>query len=145
MKLQFKSIVLTIVLVALLVLTTASSTQPKVKTCSNATLQGAYGSNQTGTLNGLPFAQVNRVVSDGNGNVTGSGTAVVNGVVSFPTFTATYTVNSDCTGSLTSVTPPGLTQNFVIERDGSEVLFIVTAHPAGPATISGNAINLDVK
>ena len=74
----------------------------KANTCSNATLSGTYASNQTGTLNGLPVAQVNRVVSDGSGNITGSGTLVVNGVVSYPIFTATYTVNADCTGTFTT-------------------------------------------
>jgi hypothetical protein len=143
MKFNIKSIAVTIVLLAILMLATAFSSLSAPAPCKNATLNGTYGSSQTGTLNGLPFAQVNRVVSDGNGNLTGSGTSVVNGVVSFPSFTATYIVNSDCTGSLTSVSPPGLTQNLVIERDGSEVFFIVTAHPAGPATISGNALNLD--
>lgn len=106
--------------------------------CSPATLQGAYMSEQRGTLIGLPYTQVNRIVSDGLGSVTGSGTAVLDGVVSFPVITATYTINSDCTGTLTSV-PAGLSQNFVIKDNGSQIFFIVTAHPAGPATISGEA------
>lgn len=143
MKINLKSLTVVGILLAMLLLATAFSTSSADARCGTATLKGTYGSSQTGTLNGLPFAQVNRVVSDGHGNLTGSGTAVVNGVVSFPSFTATYTVNSDCTGTLTSVSPPGLTQNLVIEAGGSEVFFIVTAHPAGPATISGNALNLE--
>ena len=107
--------------------------------CSAATLKGAYMSLvQAGILNGLPITQVNRLVSDGIGGATGSGTAVVNGVVSFPMITATYTINADCTGSLTSV-PAGSSQNFVITQNGSQVFFIYTAHPAGTATISGEA------
>jgi hypothetical protein len=112
--------------------------------CSAATLNGTYMSEQRGTLIGLPYTQVNRIVSDGNGSLTGSGTAVLDGVVSFPVITATYTLNSDCTGTLTSV-PAGLSQNFVIKVDGSQVFFIVTAHPAGPATISGEAVRLTKK
>ena len=113
--------------------------------CSASTLKGAYMSEQSGTLNGLPLVQVNRIVSDGMGGITGNGTIVVNGVVTvIPLITATYTVNSDCTGTLTSV-PAGLSQNFVIKDDGSQVFFIVTAHPAGVATISGEAVRLSKK
>ena len=112
--------------------------------CSVSTLNGAYMSEQSGTLNGLPLVQVNRIVADGQGGFTGSGTVVVNGVVSTVAITATYTVNSDCTGTLTSV-PAGLSQNFVVKDDGSTVFFIVTAHPAGVATISGEAVRLSKK
>ena len=113
--------------------------------CSVSTLNGAYMSEQSGTLNGLPLVQVNRIVADGQGGFTGSGTVVVDGVVTIiPLITATYTVNSDCTGTLTSV-PAGLSQNFVVKDDGSQVFFIVTAHPAGVATISGEAVRLSKK
>jgi hypothetical protein len=112
--------------------------------CSAATLNGAYMSEQRGDLNGLPLVQVNRIVADGQGGFTGSGTVVVNGVVSTVAIIATYTVNSDCTGTLTSV-PPGLSQNLVVKEDGSQVFFIVTAHPAGAATIAGEAVRLSKK
>ena len=97
--------------------------------CSSETLKGTYMSSSTGTLNGLPITQVNRLVSDGNGSISGSGTVVVNGVVSFPVITATYTVNSDCTGTLTSV-PAGLSQNFVIKDNGTQVFL----HRDGPSS-----------
>ena len=126
------------VLIALALASLALSPAARAQHCSPDTLNGPYMSTQSGTLNGLPYAQVNRIISDGIGGITGSGTAVVNGVVSFPVITATYTVNSDCTGTLTSV-PAGLSQNFVIKKNGTEVFFIVTAHPAGIATISGEA------
>jgi hypothetical protein len=109
--------------------------------CGPATLRGTYMSSATGTLNGVPITQVNRLVADGSGSISGSGTAVVNGVVSFPVITATYTVNSDCTGTLNSV-PAGLSQNFVIKDSGAQVFFIVTAHPAGTATIAGEAVRV---
>lgn len=98
-----------------------------------------------GDLNGLPMTQVNRIVSDGLGGITGNGTVVVNGVPTIiPLITATYTVNSDCTGTLASV-PAGLSQNFVIKENGCQVFFIVTAHPAGVATISGEAVRVSKK
>src|SRR5436190_24312632 len=49
--------------------------------CSESTLKGPYMSQQSGTLNGLPVTQVNHIISDGIGGITGSGTIVVNGVV----------------------------------------------------------------
>jgi len=104
-------------------------------------LQGTYMSSQSGQLNGLPLAQVNRIVADGTGNISGTGTAVVNGVVTNPVITATYTVDSDCNGTLSSV-PAGLSQNFVVKENGCQVFFIVTAHPAGTATLSGEAVRI---
>src|SRR5262249_7942068 len=113
--------------------------------CTSATLSGPYMSNQAGFLNGLPIVQVNHLVADGMGGATGRGTVVVNGVAtSIPAITATYSINADCTGTLASV-PAGLSQNFVIKSDGSQVFFIVTAHPAGVATMSGEAVRLQKK
>src|SRR4030095_13067926 len=113
--------------------------------CSAATLSGPYMSNQAGFLNGLPIAQVNRIVADGMGGATGSGTVVVNGVPTvIPPITGKYSLKAAFTGTLASV-PPGLSQNFVIKADGSQVFFIVTAHPAGAATMSGGAVRLSKK
>jgi hypothetical protein len=113
--------------------------------CGPGTLKGTYMSEQRGELNGLPTTQVNRIVPDGMGGITGNGIVVVNGVPTIiPLITATYTVDADCNGTLTSV-PAGLSQNFVIREDGSQVFFIVTAHPAGVATISGEAVRLSKK
>ena len=109
--------------------------------CGPGTLKGTYMSEQTGTLNSLPFTQVNRIVADGVGGITGTGTAVANGVVTNPIITATYTVDADCNGTLTSV-PAGLSQNFVVKENGCQVFFIVTAHPAGVATVSGEAVRI---
>ncbi len=144
-----RGFVLTALALASLALSPTAWTQSSVmesnsKECSQETLNGAYMSNQSGTLNGLPYVQVNRVFADGNGSLTGSGTAVANGVVSFPVINGTYTINSDCTGMVTSVVP-GLSQNFVVKEDGSQVFIITTAHPAGVATISGEAVRLSKK
>ncbi len=129
------------VLIALALAAVALSPAARAQ-CSAATLKGPYMSNQAGFLNGLPIVQVNRIVADGMGGATGSGTFVVNGVVTdIPVITATYSINADCSGTLASV-PAGLSQNFVIKRDGSQVFFIVTAHPAGAATMSGEAVRL---
>lgn len=98
----------------------------------------------SGTLLGWPYTTLNRIDFDGVGGATGSGTSVLNGVVSFPVIVATYTVNSDCTGTLSSV-PAGLDENLVVKNDGSQVFFVLTAHPAGLVTVSGEAIRLSTR
>jgi hypothetical protein len=76
--------------------------------CSLATLQGAFGTLEEGTVVGQlpglpappwPAANVAIVNYDGAGNFSGSNTASFNGVAVTGTFTGTYTVNSDCTYS----------------------------------------------
>ncbi len=130
------------VLIAVALAALALSPAAQAQQCSPNTLSGTYMSlTQSGTLNDVPIAQVNRLVADGMGGISGSGTVVVNGVASSVDIAATYTVNSDCTGTLTSV-PAGLSQNFVIRQNGTQVFFIVTAHPAGSATIAGEAVRV---
>jgi hypothetical protein len=130
------------VLIALAVAYLALSAAAQAQQCSNDTLKGTYMSlTQSGTLNDVPIAQVNRLVADGMGGISGSGTVVVNGVASSVVIAATYNINSDCTGTLTSV-PAGLSEDFVIRENGTQVFFIVTAHPAGSATIAGEAVRV---
>jgi hypothetical protein len=141
MKLNIKTAMATMVLAGTMVLNLASNAnaQPP-KSCSNATLRGAYGATLTGTVNNLPFAAVNLVNGDGNGNITGEGTIVYNGSVIPSSFTATYTINPDCSGSFSSSS--GTTENIVISRDGGEVQIIVTGLALGPATVTGLAKQL---
>lgn len=106
--------------------------------CSNRTLRGAYGATITGTIAGLPFAELDLVSADGKGNFSGTGTVSYNGSVSTVTFTATYTVNSNCSGSASLST--GVTQNLIIKADGSEVFFIGTNSP--DAQVTGDAKQL---
>lgn len=92
--------------------------------CSNATLKGNYTATITGSLGGAPLAELDLVNSPGDGTFSGSGTVSEDGTISTVTFTATYTINSDCSGSATLST--GVTQNFNIQPDGSEVDIIST-------------------
>lgn len=105
--------------------------------CSNANLQGSYGYTATGTLlpTGAPppfagpFAEVGRQTFDGNGNTSGAGTLSANGNPQKVTVSGTYTVNPDCTGSMTlNVAPLGLTSHldFVIDNDGLQIRTIST-------------------
>jgi hypothetical protein len=107
--------------------------------CSNSTLNGTYGASISGTVGGLPFAELDEVTSTGNGTFTGTGTVSYNGVISSESFTATYSINSNCSGSATLSS--GVTQNLVIKADGSEVLFIGTNSP--DAQVLGDAKRLN--
>jgi hypothetical protein len=83
--------------------------------CSNASLHGTYGYSSQGFVSVtpdispalfLPQAQTGLVTFDGKGVVT-SGTYTINstdptGEVGRGTFTGTYVINSDCTGTFES-------------------------------------------
>jgi hypothetical protein len=113
------------------VTTLALGIAPKAKAdCSEATLKGhhfAYTS--TGSLVAAPipssvwgpYAEVGVQYFDGEGNVTFTFNASVNGTVGPGTATGTYTVKDDCTGTFTE-DGGGITSqfNFVIDRDGTE-------------------------
>jgi hypothetical protein len=105
--------------------------------CSVATLSGGYGFNNPGfttpshSVKGteIPFVVVGVLNFDGAGNLLSSpytvafkGTATTNAV------TGTYSVNSDCTGSIafTGGGAAGLNFNIAIVSGGSELFGIYT-------------------
>jgi hypothetical protein len=105
------------------------------KGCSNANLHGSFGYTATGTLLGAPppfagpFGEVGRQTFDGKGNTEATATLSANGNIQKVTITGTYTVNPDCTGSMTlNVSPLGVTAHadFVIVDDGAEFRAIST-------------------
>ena len=105
--------------------------------CSNATLTGNYAFIYSGAFspsgrgkNTFGDAAVGVLIFDGAGNLSLTYTDVSNGKVistSVPD-TGTYTVNSDCTGSVsfTSGDAAGITLNMVIISGGTEVFSINT-------------------
>jgi len=114
--------------------------------CSNATLGGNYAFLAPGFLiphgkaNEVPFAVEGVVAFDGAGNVFTSGDTVVSGGVisTQQNGTGTYTVNSDCTGSIsfTAGNAAGLNLNLAIIGGGSE-LFAIYATPSFTVTLDG--------
>jgi hypothetical protein len=104
------------------------------KPCSNATLSGSFGYTVTGTTFDTgpvfsgPFGAVGRQTFDGKGNTSGSQTTSLNGHILALTYTGTYTVHPDCTGSLTIHLSIGVINNvyFVINSDGAEFRAINT-------------------
>ena len=104
------------------------------KGCSLATLKGTWADKDTGFITAPPqfagtFAALTVETYDGNGNVTFSGTASLNGNIVSSTAKGTYTVNPDCTGTYTAVNPVlGITAHavFVIADSGNELQILVT-------------------
>jgi hypothetical protein len=98
--------------------------------CTTASFQGAFGYTFTGLtgFNALPFASVGRLVADGQGNLAGAETDSSNGDIFKRTYSGTYTVNSDCTGSEVTLDNFGKTVkcNFVIVAGGREIQAIET-------------------
>jgi hypothetical protein len=115
----------------------AQEQSDKVKGCSNATLRGSFAYTSTGTLLPAyvpppfagPFAEVGRQTFDGKGNTDATATVSSNGNINNVTIDGTYTVNPDCTGTMTlNVSPFGSTvhANFVIADNGAELRAIVS-------------------
>jgi hypothetical protein len=105
--------------------------------CTNATLTGNYAFTNQGFAspsrspatngNQVPFAAVGLSVFDGGGNTSTSFTLVFDGAVSTgQTGAGTYTVNPDCTGSISFTTGSlaGLNMDMVIIGGGTEVFAI---------------------
>jgi len=103
------------------------------KPCSLQTLKGTYVWHFTGfqIVNGqqVHFAFAGQDNYNGDGTMTGTYSFSDNGAISQNvSYTDTYTVNPDCTGTLTSVDEHGLIGHFDLffGRDGEEVSFVQT-------------------
>jgi hypothetical protein len=97
--------------------------------CSLRSITGSYGYTVNGTnLSSGPLAAVGLVSSDGTGNLTASETDSLNGTIVRRTITGTYTVNPDCTGTVTFTDNFNQTTHldFVAVQDQAELRFIQT-------------------
>jgi hypothetical protein len=97
--------------------------------CSEATLHGTYLFADDGFVikdnEKVPFASSGYEVYDGNGHTKGVSTTNVNGkVTSKETFSGTYTVKADCTG--TSTYTDGTRYDDYIAPDGSKLTYVQT-------------------
>ena len=127
MKQAITSVVFVMAFVSLLVLGLVSRGQ--AGECSNASIKGIYGFSCEGTVVGVgPLAVIGVLTADGNGNGSEVETISFNGdIVQGATFTVTYTVNADCTGSFVSSGLGAVFHNdFVIDDNKKEIRLIPT-------------------
>lgn len=111
-------------------------------TCSNATITGNYGFSMSGTIQ--PFgnvAMVGTIRSNGRGSFSGVETASVGGQIYQATYSGTYSVSADCTGSAQyQLIAPNFVMSrsiaFVITKKGAE-FFILSTVPG--SVLSGKA------
>lgn len=91
----------TILVLGVISVRTEAKAQNRPTNCTNATLQGDYAlqfsgsqtvGSQTIAVNGVALEKY-----DGNGNFGGSGSSTINGEELPFTYSGTYTVNKDCT------------------------------------------------
>lgn len=119
--------------------TGASIVRADERTCTVATLGGAYAIQGQGTIVGqlpgfppppFPFAETGIVTFDRAGKLSGKTTVTFNGVVLQPTFTGTYSVNSDCTANLTIQSSAGFTlHDDAVVIDGGQRFVSVEPDP----------------
>lgn len=92
----------------------------------DATLSGTYMSIGGGTVAGVgPVTFTGEITYDGKGNSVNPFTASFNGSIFKGHLTATYMVNSDCSGSLAALDGSSH-YDFVVSPDGRKVNFIET-------------------
>ena len=92
------------VIVSLTVLSMTFAPQIAAEECSTARAAGSWGATLTGTIilptGGVPAAAVLRIRADHAGNFAGTEDRNVGGQFVPETLTGTWTVNSDCTGTV---------------------------------------------
>jgi hypothetical protein len=114
------------------------------KGCNNATLQGTFAYTTSGAFVTAPapigpYAETGAQTFDGNGGTATAGMSNTNGNVAVATTTGTYTVNSDCTGTMVLQIAPGIAAHyfFVIANGGSSYQ-AVCVDPVAVITRVGN-------
>jgi len=137
------------VLAALAIVTTTSKRSVQAvyasTGCTDATLTGKYAFNLSGfttphretTGSEVPAAAVGVFTFDGAGNLSTTLTGSINGAIeAADTSSGTYTVNRDCTGtlSLTTGDVAGYDVNLVIIASGTEA-FAVSTTPGVTQTL----------
>jgi hypothetical protein len=116
------------------------------KGCNNATPAGTFAYTVTGAFVAAPaplgpYAETGAQTFDGNGNTAVSGMSSTNGNIMSATYTGTYTVNPDCTGTFTLQIAPGITAHyFFVISDAGDVYQAVCLDPVAVITRSGRRL-----
>jgi hypothetical protein len=111
--------------------------------CSVSNLHVAYAAHGQGTFLApvpgfpappFPFGEAGVITFDGAGKLFGKTTINAGGLLLTPTFTGTYTVNSDCTGSLNIQSDLGPLQEAIVVIGGGQRYVGTETDPAAVRT-----------
>ncbi len=97
--------------------------------CTLASVSGVYGIISVGLdSSGQPASSVRQITADGKGNITGSSTKSINGLIVTLTFTGKYIVAANCTGSVTFTNSDRSTEHdkFVLDNANQGAYLIQT-------------------
>ena len=144
---------LAVIFAASLLLSTASFAAEKTQACSLGHSAGNWAFTDNGTVLGIgPRTAVGVFTMDGAGNLTnGVATSSLNGSVAQETFSGTYTVNSDCTGTASVTIDSGgtevlvLTMNLAFDNGMREMRAIFNSATLPDGTQLLTVINLDAR
>jgi hypothetical protein len=136
MKITSRAIT-TIIFMVLLLILSVSSGQAQGKQeeriagrCTQHSVRGDYGFSFEGTASSFgSIAAAGRLVSDGNGNLSGSYSESLGGMIIQGNFVGTYAVNSHCIVSATltgAIAPSTWSANVkgVLVNNGEEILLV---------------------
>ena len=121
--------------------------------CSLAGAAGKWSFTDQGTVVGIgPRTAVGVLAMDGAGNLTnGVATSSLNGSIASETFSGTYTVSSDCTGTISVTIYSGSTELFAVtlftafDSDMRHMRGIFTSAVTPGGTALATVVNLDAK
>ena len=121
--------------------------------CSLASAAGNWSFTDQGTVVGIgPRTAVGIFTLDGAGNLTnGVATSSLNGSVANETFSGTYTVNSNCTGTISVTIYSGSTELFAVtlftsfDSDMRHIRGIFTSAVTPGGTALSTVVNLDAR
>jgi hypothetical protein len=121
-------------ILVVLALATSSAVQARARECTNSTITGTYAFTVHGQIltPGGPVLidGITKTTFDGEGELTQVSAVAINGNIPlvWSPSTGTYTVNSDCTGTMTliSTSQPPLHFAILISQSGNHIHTVVT-------------------
>jgi hypothetical protein len=121
-----------------------AAAQARADKCTLKDIKGVYVGTFTGSIVAPPlgaFAAVARIVCDGKGGCSGTGTQSLNGtILPFNAGSGTVTINPNCTGTITvnAEGGPALHFDVISTEDGKEAWSVET----DPGTVISGHIQL---
>lgn len=153
MKYKIARTALAVLFAAALIASMAQPAHAWDHSCSMARSAGNYGFTDSGTVIGIgPRTAIGVFTLDGSGNVqNGIATSSLNGSVAQETFSGTYTVNPDCTGTINvKIYAAGtelfaVTLNMAFDDDMRQIRGIFTSITAPNGTTLSSVVGLEAK